>query len=296
MQGESIPGGYLVCDGSTISRTEYSELFNVIGTIYGSGDGSTTFNLPDLKGRVVTGLNVSNSNFNVLGKTGGEETHVLTVSEIPSHNHTITTFRQYQDGSSTDSTKIGRTIPEADGGDASSITSNTTGGGQAHNNLQPYITINYLIRAKKTKNVLASASTVIDSLDGNSSIDAPSVRVVKEAINGINGTIDEIIESGDGYIKYSDGTMICYNTVSGTTSLASYWSQFQRGQLSVTFPQTFTSVPSITISSINTESYAQLSFGADSITVSSFIAKVFKPNSATNTGVNFSYIAIGKWK
>lgn len=190
--GESMPGGYLVCDGSAVSRTEYSELFDVIGTLYGSGDGSTTFNLPDLRGRVVTGLNTTNSNFNILGKTGGEETHTLTVSEIPSHNHTITTFRQYQDGTSTDSTKIGRTIPAADGGDASSITSNQTGGGQAHNNLQPYITINYLIRAKKTKNVLASGSTVVNSLNGDSTVDAPSVRAVNEGLRTVNDGLGNI--------------------------------------------------------------------------------------------------------
>lgn len=190
--GESIPGGYLVCDGSAVSRTEYSELFDVIGTLYGSGDGSTTFNLPDLRGRVVTGLNTTNSNFNVLGKTGGEEAHTLTVSEIPSHNHTITTFRQYQDGTSTDSTKIGRTIPAADGGDVSSITSNQTGGGQAHNNLQPYITINYLIRAKKTKNVLASGSTVVDSLNGDSTVDAPSVSAVNKGLRAVNEGLGNI--------------------------------------------------------------------------------------------------------
>lgn len=130
--GESIPGGYLVCDGSAVSRTEYSELFDVIGTLYGSGDGSTTFNLPDLRGRVVTGLNTTNSNFNVLGKTGG---------------------------------------------------------GQAHNNLQPYITINYLIRAKKTKNVLASGSTVVNSLSGDSTVDAPSVRAVNEEFSNVKGKI-----------------------------------------------------------------------------------------------------------
>lgn len=174
--GESIPGGYLVCDGSAVSRTEYSELFDVIGTIYGSGDGSTTFNLPDLRGRVVTGLNTTNSNFNVLGKTGGEETVTLTIENIPSHAH----------GTAVTDSSMG-----ASAGNASMITgyqktdgypTGATGGGQAHNNLQPYITINYLIRAKKTKNVLTTASTVVDSLEGNSTVDAPSVRAVNKAL------------------------------------------------------------------------------------------------------------------
>lgn len=226
--GESIPGGYLVCDGSAVSRTEYSELFDVIGTLYGSGDGSTTFNLPDLRGKVVTGLNTTNSNFNVLGKMGGEEAHTLTVSEIPSHNHTITTFRQYQDGASTDSTKIGRTIPAADGGDVSSITSNQTGGGQAHNNLQPYITINYLIRAKKTKNVLASGSTVVNSLSGDSTVDAPSVRAVNKGIeNAINEVNSKFNYSTEEVVigTWTDGKPLYSKTVGFTTgSSADTWS------------------------------------------------------------------------
>lgn len=181
--GESIPGGYLVCDGSAVSRTEYSELFDVIGTIYGSGDGSTTFNLPDLRGRVVTGLNTTNSNFNVLGKTGGEETVTLTIENIPSHAH----------GTAVTDSSMG-----ASAGNASMITgyqktdgypTGATGGNQPHNNLQPYITINYLIRAKKTKNVLTTASTVVDSLEGNSTVDAPSQRAVNEEFSNVKGKI-----------------------------------------------------------------------------------------------------------
>lgn len=186
--GESIPGGYLVCDGSAVSRTEYSELFDVIGILYGSGDGSTTFNLPDLRGRVVTGLSTTNSNFNVLGKTGGEETHTLTISEMPSHNHEFA--GGYGSGSVLEKYSYGNVNT------ASTYGVGSTGGGQAHNNLQPYITINYLIRAKKTKNVLTGASTVVNSLNGNSTVDAPSVRAVNEKLN--NKVVKDILFSGVG--------------------------------------------------------------------------------------------------
>lgn len=83
--GSSIPEGYLECDGSAVSRTEYSDLFDVIGTIYGSGDGSTTFNLPNLSGKVALGVSQAHS----AGSTGGEESHILLDTETPSHVHNI---------------------------------------------------------------------------------------------------------------------------------------------------------------------------------------------------------------
>ena len=66
----TAPDGWLLCDGSAVSRTNYSELFVVIGTDYGSGDGSTTFNLPNIKGKTTVGLDIDDSNFNSVGKTG----------------------------------------------------------------------------------------------------------------------------------------------------------------------------------------------------------------------------------
>lgn len=146
---DTIPNGWLLCDGRAVSRTEYAELFKAIGTKHGSGDGSTTFNLPNPKGRTLVGKDSSDTDFNELGKTGGEKTHTLTVSELPSHSHVINSFRQYETGSSTDSSKLGRTTPGADGGN-STIATGGTGGGQAHNNLQPYLVTNFIIKAKMT--------------------------------------------------------------------------------------------------------------------------------------------------
>lgn len=80
-----IPTGYHVCDGSEISREQYSGLFEVIGTTYGAGDGSTTFNLPNLSGKVAVGP----TSGLVLGSTGGEATHVLQSSEIVAHTHDV---------------------------------------------------------------------------------------------------------------------------------------------------------------------------------------------------------------
>lgn len=73
--GSVAPFGYLLCDGSAVSRTTYSALFAAIGTLYGAGNGTTTFNLPNIKGRTLIGLDGSQTEFNLLGKTGGAKTH-----------------------------------------------------------------------------------------------------------------------------------------------------------------------------------------------------------------------------
>lgn len=81
----TIPEGYLVCDGSAVSRSTYSDLFDVIGTAYGSGDGSTTFNLPNLSGNVAVG---SSSGY-ILGASGGEYSHEITLTELAEHDHVV---------------------------------------------------------------------------------------------------------------------------------------------------------------------------------------------------------------
>ena len=98
--GVNAPAGWLMCAGQAISRTDYAALFNALSTTYGSGDGSTTFNLPDLRGRVPAGVdNMGGSAAsrltstvltasNTLGATGGTQTHTLTTAELASHNHT----------------------------------------------------------------------------------------------------------------------------------------------------------------------------------------------------------------
>lgn len=83
--GNTVPSHFLVCDGSAVSRTTYSDLFDVIGTSFGNGDGSTTFNIPDLSNKVAIGTSSGHS----LGSSGGESSHTLTSAEIPAHAHTI---------------------------------------------------------------------------------------------------------------------------------------------------------------------------------------------------------------
>lgn len=135
--GSIAPNGYLLCDGQEVSRITYAELYALIGTTYGAGDGSTTFNVPNLKGKVIVGYDSTQTEFNDYGKTGGEKTHLLTANEIPSvdKNGNTLKYNPYfvpDNGS-------GRAV-------AQFMDGNALYGGQAHNNLQPYITLNYIIK------------------------------------------------------------------------------------------------------------------------------------------------------
>lgn len=91
--GTSLPSGYLGCDGSAVSRSTYATLFTAIGTTWGAGDGSTTFNLPDFRRRAAVGSGGSGTGTlgNAIGNTGGAETHTLSTAELASHTHPSTT-------------------------------------------------------------------------------------------------------------------------------------------------------------------------------------------------------------
>jgi microcystin-dependent protein len=178
--GSSAPGGWLICDGSSLLRTSYAVLFSVIGTTYGAVD-ETHFNLPDMRGRMVVALNSSDPTFDTLNNKGGSKTQTLTTTELPSHTHTGTTstngshnhvyndayFAEYALGggvygtsSSTDLDNAFR-WRKADGGFASTpqdlntstngdhnhtFTTASTGSGSAFSIMNPYITLNYIIK------------------------------------------------------------------------------------------------------------------------------------------------------
>jgi len=149
--GSTEPSGWLFCAGQAVSRSTYATLFTAIGTAYGSGDGSTTFNLPDLRGRVVAGRDdMGGSAANrltsggsgiagtTLGASGGTQTHTLTIAEMPAHSHSLTLIH---DGGSAAS-------GAAEAIDTFGPTTSTanTGGGAAHQNTQPTLIANYIIK------------------------------------------------------------------------------------------------------------------------------------------------------
>lgn len=168
--GTSAPDGYLLCDGSAVSRTTYSALFAIIGTAYGAGDASTTFNVPDMKGRVPAGKEASatrltatyfGGNSTVLGATGGSESNTLSLAKLPTgitssgqladHTHPYTAVTGTNNGATggnfnayTSSTTAQTGNPN--GTVTQNVTSNNTSG-EAHNNTQPTIVVNYIIFA-----------------------------------------------------------------------------------------------------------------------------------------------------
>jgi microcystin-dependent protein len=182
----TAPPGYLLCDGSAVSRTTYARLFDAIGTAYGAGNNSTTFNIPNLQGRVPVGRDSSQSEFDVLGEVGGAKTHTLTTAQMPSHTHTQNAHNHTQDshnhtqnahghnihlgatqlGYTNSTAATGTNLGAMVGGNngfvatnvtatnnattatnqATTATNQNTGGGEAHNNLQPYVVLNYMIK------------------------------------------------------------------------------------------------------------------------------------------------------
>lgn len=96
-----------------------------------------------LKGKVCLGLDEDDSEFSTIGKTGGEKTHTLTINEMPNHNHNIITWNNYNSGTMT-GVKVAKTIDNADGSSSSSQSISGAGGGEAHNNLQPYEVVGYM--------------------------------------------------------------------------------------------------------------------------------------------------------
>lgn len=156
--GTSAPTGWLMCFGQDVSRTIEANLYTAIGENFGSGDGSTTFNVPDLRGRVIAGTDnmggisanrlTSPLNGDTFGATGGNETHTLTTAELPAHNHSGTVdLRTNWEAGTSSLSPIGTGSARYDGtASKPSLDIANTGGGAAHANVQPTMILNYIIK------------------------------------------------------------------------------------------------------------------------------------------------------
>lgn len=149
----SEPAGWFDCNGRLLNVSDYPALYNAIGHTYG-GSGST-FRLPDMRGKVTVGQDGGASW--AMGATGGEASHTLTENEIPSHTHSLLRKLNQDDGAfdpnSLHATESSAATTDRPSGNVNTPASppiyfNTygTGGGQPHNNMQPYIVLRHLIK------------------------------------------------------------------------------------------------------------------------------------------------------
>jgi len=156
----SVPTGFLECNGAAVSRSTYATLFAIVATTYGSGNGSTTFNLPDLKDNVPLGRSnsaalASTGGANTVGSTGnvGGSTANATLStaQLASHSHTITA------GTAPGPTGVRAFVYGSSGGTSTGTSNTGSGTGHDHNMsatfsgdatsvVQPYLTILYVIK------------------------------------------------------------------------------------------------------------------------------------------------------
>lgn len=191
--GLKAPNGYLICDGSLISKTVYAELYAVCGSLFGT-ETATHFYLPDLRGKTIAGYNSGDATLNTIGKLLGSTSHThttgnhtLTVEEMPSHTHNMTLPSSWMNGYYHGETRWGF--------NADDTTSNpnrilATGGGQAHNhgdtgstsNYQPTFVANWIVKAKM---IVPVTGTVENNLDSTSEINALSAAQGKILNNKI---------------------------------------------------------------------------------------------------------------
>ena len=149
--GSVAPADWLPCFGQAVSRTTYADLFTALGVVYGAGDGSTTFNLPDLRGRVIAGQDdmggtsadrltaqTGGIDGDTLGAVGGTEAHTLALTEMPNsfyYNSNLSHVTLDNYANFNDTARV-----------SDVITHTTQGGGNAHNNIQPTLILNYIIK------------------------------------------------------------------------------------------------------------------------------------------------------
>ncbi|MBE6152699.1 MAG: hypothetical protein E7166_00530 [Firmicutes bacterium] len=210
--GTTEPNGYKFANGQELSRTEYAELFKVIGTNYGSGDGSTTFNLPNMNGRVPVGLNVNQEWFNTLGKTGGstelqEHSHIQTVGGFPSvdgnANGSTEAYGYRITSLDVETSKVNMTLPTGSG---------NTG------NLQPYITVNYIIKVKNLATLPPNAE-LIDENGTPSDTNTYNANAINELVKDVYSTKEQQIGTWLGKPLYRK-TLQFTDTVDSATALA----------------------------------------------------------------------------
>jgi microcystin-dependent protein len=155
--GPALPTGWIECDGAAISRTTFAALFAALGVAWGPGDGVTTFNVPDLRSCTIVGVGQKPTfSLRNLADQGGEETHQLVIGEMPGHNHTLTDPGHSHTvpgwTATADSVQNPGALtyeaqnPATSTTDTTGITLAAIGGDGAHENMQPWAALRYMIK------------------------------------------------------------------------------------------------------------------------------------------------------
>jgi len=148
------PRGWAFCDGQILPINQNQSLYSLLGTTYG-GDGRTSFALPDLRGRTPIHRGSSNGTNHALGQKGGEETHTLSANELPNHDHNLQATSEGANTPIPTGNLLASTAPSEfyaafpNNSSQQAVLANGTvanvGGGQAHENMMPYIAVNFCI-------------------------------------------------------------------------------------------------------------------------------------------------------
>jgi microcystin-dependent protein len=213
---DAIPSWALELTGQAVSRTTYSGLFALLGTSYGAGDGTTTFNIPDYRGRTLVGHDASQTEFDVLGEVGGAKTHTLTIAEMPSHSHpTNLAERAYVTREFTGTPPYGD-ITGATKFFGSQNAVAPQGGDAGHNNLQPYTVVKWIIcAASSSGNFDTEVQTALVIEQANLSSKSANTPLSQNYI--INGGMD-IWQRGTSVVAGNSYTADRFTSDSGTVS------------------------------------------------------------------------------
>ncbi len=301
---DTAPENWLLCNGQEVSRADYADLYAVIGTTWGSGNGSTTFNVPNKEGLVTVGKKATDTSFASLGKTGGTKTQEHDLNT----NSAVAAIEMNTDGTIDYGEiqapeNIAKTYTVATGGSGTTKSISNKYGAKLYgktsseSNLQPYITSNFIIKAKQSVGVLA---TVVDGLDSTSTTDALSAN----AGHTLNAKIDGLITSGttpEGfYTKFPDGTMICRGEVTLTSSeqKTSGGLTYYRADTYINFPAEFSNTNTQEIQMTSEARHENMNYMCYTYAApqSKTQARISLQTTQNNYERKIMWTAIGRWK
>lgn len=220
--GQTAPNGYLICDGSVVSRETYADLFQIIGTTYGVGDGKTTFVLPDLRTTTVIGANSTYK----LGSVYGENEVTLSINQMPSHTHAQAAHTHTATGASASN---GAHVHSASSGSAGAHTHSVSGstssaGDHAHamyhgNSAGPYTRPNQHPSGSGTTSTWAlalnmdSAGTHTHSISGTAASAGAHAHTVSVASGGAHTHGITVSVANASPVNSSTGGSLAHNNM-----------------------------------------------------------------------------------